>query len=158
MTGKELALLDAELVEDELADSTRSNIHSVFRSVLRNALRGRFLESMPAMPPMPKVGRKKAKPMRRDDYEAILAAAAPSAQLAFELIAFGGLRPCEVRGLRWTDVDLQARTLTVRRAITDGEETTPKSHHAEVLPLCPRVGARLERAKPARKSPWSAVG
>ncbi len=57
VTGKELALLDAELVEDELADSTRSNIHSIFRSVLRNA----------------------------------------------------------ARGLRWTDVDLQARTLTLPR-------------------------------------------
>jgi len=157
VNGKELALLDAELVDDELADSTRSNIHSVFRSVLRNAVRGGFLESMPAMPPMPKVGRKKAKPMRRDDYEAILAAAAPSAKLAFELIAFGGLRPCEVRGLRWPDVDLKAQTLTIRIALARGEETTPKSHHAEVLPLCERMHNALERTKANRKSPFGTV-
>jgi hypothetical protein len=116
-------------------------------------VRGGFLENMPAMPKMPKIGRKKAKPMRRDDYEAVLAAAAPSAQLAFELIAFGGLRPCEVRGLRWPDVDLQARTLTIRRAVTDGEETTPKSHHAEVLPLSPRVGGAASNAETGSKEP-----
>jgi integrase len=158
VTGRELALLDAELVEDEMADSTRSNIHSVFRSVLRNAVRGGFLESIPGdLPPMPKIGRKKLKPMRRDDCESILACASPQARLAFELIAFAGLRPCEVRGLRWADVDLKAKTITIGVGITLGEETTPKSHHQEVLPLCERMCVHLERAKAKRRSPWDPV-
>jgi integrase len=155
--GNALAALDAELVKDELAPSTRGNIHSVFRSVLRGAVRAGMLEAMPSMPALPKVGRKVNRPMRRDDLEAILAATSPLARLAFELAAFAGLRASEVRGLRWSDVDLKARTLTVRRGITLGIETTPKSHHHRVIPLGARLLDALEAAAKHRVSPWSSV-
>jgi integrase len=103
---------------------------------------------MPPMVALPKVGRKVSQPMRRDDLEALLAASSPPARLAFEVAAFAGLRASEVRGLRWSDVDLRARTLTVRRGITLGIETTPKSHHHRVVPLATRLLVSLEAAGP----------
>ncbi len=157
VNGAELAKLDAELVEDELAPSTRANVHSVLRAVLRCAVQAGLLASMPAMPRMPKVGHTQPRPMRRQDLDQILAQAAPAARLAFELAAFAGLRAGEVRGLRWTDVDLKAGTLTVRRSITVGEETTPKSHHQRLIPLCRQLRASLESAAPAKANPWAPV-
>src|SRR5262245_41929763 len=95
--------------------------------------------------------------MRRDDLEAIIAASSPPARLAFELTAFAGLRAGEVRGLRWSDVDLKARTRTVRRGITLGIETTPKSHHHRVIPLGARLLATLESIAKQKDGPGSPV-
>ena len=38
------------------------------------------------------------------------------------------------RGLRWPDVDLDTGTLTIRRSISAGFETTPKSDHQRRIP------------------------
>jgi len=152
-----LTKLDVDLVADELASSTRGKIQTVLRSVLRSAVRAGMLKTMPVLPPLPKVGRKVPRPMRRDDLEAILGVTNAEGRLAFELAAFTGLRASELRGLRWSDVDLKIGTITVRRGITLGIEVTPKSHHQRVVPVGPRVCATLGAAEPKKKSPWSPV-
>jgi integrase len=151
------ALLDAELVDEGLAPSTRARFHIVLRSVLRTAVNAGLLAAMPALPKLPKSGRKAVNPMRRGDLDAILAAASPSARLAFELAAFAGLRAGEVRGLRWPDVDLDAGTLTIRRSISAGFETTPKSHHQRRIPMSRTLRAAFEAARPSKASPWAPV-
>jgi len=95
--------------------------------------------------------------MRRDDLDAILAASSPSARVAFELAAFAGLRASEVRGLRWSDVDLKVGTIVVRRGITLGVETTPKSHHQRAIPIGPKLRATLEAAAGEKIGPWAPV-
>lgn len=152
-----IALLDAELVDEGLAPSTRARFHIVLRSVLRTAVNADLLAAMPALPRLPKSGRKAVNPMRRADLDAILAAAAATARLAFQLAAFAGLRAGEVRGLRWPDVDLEAGALTVRRSISAGFETTPKSHHQRRIPMSKTLRAALEAARPATGSPWAPV-
>lgn len=60
------------------------------------------------------------------------------------------------RRLRWSDVDIEAQTITVRRSITKGRETTPKSGHQRVIP----IGATflgLLRVAPKPATPWSPV-
>ncbi|HKO52364.1 MAG TPA: hypothetical protein VJV79_31870, partial [Polyangiaceae bacterium] len=73
--GGALTKLDVDLVADELASSTRGKIQTVLRSVLRSAVRAGMLKTMPVLPPLPKVGRKVPRPMRRDDLEAIVGVA-----------------------------------------------------------------------------------
>jgi integrase len=155
--GKALSELDAELAADELKPSTRANIHCVFRSVLRAAVEAGFLLELPRLPPLPKVGRQIVRPMRRPDVERLLAACSPSARLALSLMAFAGLRPSEVRGLRWCDVDLKSGVLTVRRGLIVGEETTPKSHHHRAVPLSKPLRAILEPLAAQKRSPWAEV-
>jgi YD repeat-containing protein len=155
--GNAFTKLDVELVADDLVPSTRAKIQTVLRSVLRAAVRAGMLATMPVLPPLPRIGRKVPRPMRREDLEAILANASPSARLAFELAAFTGLRASEVRGLRWSDVDLKAGTLVVRRAITLGVETTPKSHHQRLIPLATTLRVTLEAAARERRGPWAPV-
>ena len=60
--------------------------------------------------------------------------------------ALTGLRQGELLGLRWRDVDWQARQVRVRRAYVRGEFGTPKStRSARSVPLHDRVGAELDR-------------
>jgi integrase len=113
-----------------------------------------MLKAMPVLPPLPKVGRKAPRPMRRDDPEAILSVTNAEGRLAFELAAFTGLRASELRRLRWSDVDLKIGIITVRRGITLGIEVTPKSHHQRVIQIGPRLRAALGTAEPNKKSPW----
>lgn len=157
IVGEVVTKLDVELVADELAPSTRAKVQTVLRSILRDSVRAGLLDAMPALPALPKVGRKVTRPLRRDDLEAILGAAGPAARLAFELAAFTGLRASEVRGLRWSDVDLKIGTIAVRRGITRGIETTPKSHHQRLIPIGPRVRAALEVAERRKATPWAPV-
>jgi integrase len=152
-----IALLDAELVDEGLAPSTRARFHIVLRSVLRTAVNAGLLATMPTLPRLPKSGRKAVNPMRRADLDAILAAASPTARVAFQLAAFAGLRAGEVRGLRWPDVDLESGTLTIRRSISAGFETTPKSHHQRRIPMSRTLRAALEAARPSKASPWVPV-
>jgi integrase len=157
VSGRALAELDAELVADELKPSTRANIHCVFRSVLRCAVNAGHLPALPRFPPLPKVGRQIVRPMRTEHVERLLAACSPSARLALSLMAFAGLRPSEVRGLRWCDVDLKSGVLGIRRGVIVGEETTPKSHHHRAVPLSAPLRAILDRLAKQKHSPWAEV-
>src|SRR5262249_19838854 len=55
----------------------------------------------------------------------------------FAVIAFTGLRFCEVAALRWGDVDLATGALRIRRAIYRGEVGEPKTHNARRLVVLP---------------------
>jgi integrase len=84
----------------------------------------------------------------RDEIKAILAVAGKSRPLLLTAI-FAGLRSSELRGLRWSDVDLKAAVLHVRqRADRYGAIGNPKSkagHRA--IPLAPQVVQALREWK-----------
>ena len=157
LTGEMLTALDAELAADGLKASTRQKVHIVFRSVVRLAVAAGMLAAVPTLPRIPRVGRKMVRPFHRDDLDAILAKSPAHSRLAFALAAFAGLRAGEVRGLRWTDIDLKGNTLTVRRALTRGEETTPKSGDQRVMPIAAPLRLLLDVAESSRSSPWAPV-
>ncbi|MDF3067090.1 MAG: hypothetical protein K0R38_2691 [Polyangiaceae bacterium] len=143
-------------LKNGLKPSTRAGYENRI-DVLLAPRRAGMLKAMPALPALPKVGRKVPRPMRRADLEAILAAANNEGRLAFALAAFAGLRASEVRGLRWSDVDLKVGTITVRRGVTLGVEVTPKSHHQRVVPVGRRLRTALQAAAPKKASPWAPV-
>jgi integrase len=157
LEADDLAKLDAELAQQGLSPSSRRNLHIVFRSVLQEAVQGGLLAALPKLPRLPRVGRKVVRPLHRADIDRLLRAASPKASLGCALAAFAGLRAGEVRGLRWTDVDLKGLTLTVRRAITRGEETSPKSGDQRVIPIAAPLLALLREASSGRASPWAPV-
>ena len=70
---------------------------------------------------------------------------------AFRLLFYTGIRVGELLTLRWADVDLDARTLLVRRNLSAGVETEPKGRRHRFVPLpdpalaaLARLGARGE--------------
>jgi integrase len=157
LTGDALTQLDAELAREKLSASTRRNLHIVFRSVLGSAVTAGLLATLPSLPKLPRVGRKVVRPMHRADLEAILQVTSSRGRLAFALAAFAGLRAGEVRGLRWSDIDLKGKTLTVRHSITRRETTSPKSGDQRVVPLARPLLELLEPESEQKASPWAPV-
>jgi len=151
------AEMDAELAADNLKPATRANIQVVLRSVLRTCVEGGLLAEMPQMPRLPRSGQSVVQTLHPDEVESILQAAPESQRAAFALAAYAGLRAGEVRGLRWSDVDLKRGVLTVRRSVVHGVEGPPKSGNGRVVPIAVPLRPYLEAASKARMSPWSEV-
>ena len=149
--------MDAELAGDGLKPATRANVQVVLRSVLRAAVDGGFIDEMPKLPRLPRPGQSVVQTLHPDEVEAVLQAAHESQRVAFALAAYAGLRAGEVRGLRWSDVDLKRGALTVRRSVVHGVEGPPKSGDGRVVPIAAPLRPHLETASKARKSPWSEV-
>jgi integrase len=83
------------------------------------------------------------------ELQAILKTASDSERPILTTAIFTGLRGSELRGLRWTDIDLKAGTLTVaQRADFRGTIGAPKSKAGyRTIPLPPALIAELKRWK-----------
>lgn len=161
LVGLEAAIPEfaASLAADGLALSTRRGVMITLRTVVRRAVDAGLLDGMPKFPRFAKIGRKGGAPLLLQEVDRLLSVVAPSTAAAFGLAAFAGLRGGEVRALRWSDVDLRNDRLTVRRSISYGVESTPKSGQARDVPIAPPLRVLLEAiAKRRRKSgPWDPV-
>ncbi len=70
-----------------------------------------------------------------------------------------GARRGEALGLKWEDVDFEARRIAIRRAISSGELTTPKSGRGRQIAMPAGLASRLfdllaERRKEALQRGW----
>ena len=61
-----------------------------------------------------------------------------------------GLRQGELLGLQWDDVDLVAGRLVVRRAVSRGRLSTPKSGKSREVPLSPNAVLALKQHRHLR--------
>ncbi len=64
---------------------------------------------------------------------------------AFRILFYTGIRIGELMTLRWADVDLEARTILVRRNLSAGVETEPKGRRQRFVPLPDPALAALAR-------------
>ena len=137
----------AALSQSGLARQSIKNAWSVLSAVLRTAMDWGYIEDNPArgmrLPPkQPK--QKLFLPSPEQVAKILKQLPEPSYSLMLLLIATG-LRVGEAVGLRWEDVDLKARTLTVRRDVWHGKVATPKYEASErVVPLGPTLLANLQ--------------
>jgi len=128
--------LDGELVRRGSGRSTRRNVQSVLRSVLRRyAVEAGLLDVAPNLPALPRVGGTVSSTLTVDDVRALLTVSNARERIAFMLAAYAGLRAGEVRGLRWRDVNLTTGQLVVRRSVCHGVAAPPKSGHQRLVPL-----------------------
>jgi len=143
----------AMLAADGLALSTGRGVLITLRTLIRRAVDVGMLESIPKFPKFPKVGRKGGAPLLLQEVERLLSVVSASTAAAFGLAAFAGLRGGEVRALRWSDVDMRSNRITVRRSVSYGVESTPKSGQARVVPIAPALRVLLDSlAQRRRKS------
>jgi integrase len=78
-------------------------------------------------------------------------AVAVNGQTAPEPITEAGLRHGEIRGLEYTDIDLNKRQLCVARSDWRGHATAPKGGRIRHVPLTVRLTAALRQgSSPAR--------
>ena len=158
-----------------LARSTRNNVQIILRSLLRFAVERGILPSMPTgLPRLKKIGQTVLEIPTDEQVEVILTLAAPEHRLSFTLMSDAGLRPNEVRALRWRDVQLEHEGnevvggfLSVREGLSFGHVDTPKTGQREI-PLTPRLARLLghvtQRARDEhvaltkRRQPWGQYG
>lgn len=141
-----------------LSLATIRYVHAVAHKALRDAARLDHLAANPAdKVTLPRRGTAGAGPREvttwsADELRAFLRFAAddPLADL-WHLAAATGMRRGELLGLRWDDVDLGRRTLTVRRALAVvggvADLKAPKSGRTRTLAIDARTVAVLDRRR-----------
>ena len=135
--------------------STIQNGLSIVRRVFNLALR----ESLVSRNPAARIGEllrrvdrrvatevKQIESWTREEVETILSVAREREERvwpALVLLFSTGIRRGELLGLKWEDVDFQGRRLTIRRAIVEGQLTTPKSGKSRSIALPAGAAALL---------------
>lgn len=161
------------LVRAGLDASTIDGAHRVLSSALREAVQLGVIPANPAAGVRkPPVRLKEPRTWTLPDIARVVAALAaePMWSALYRLALTTGMRPGEIRALKWADLDADAGTLTVRRTITkdaDGHVvigSTTKTGKARVLSLPPAVLRSLAawRAEQTRRrlaaETWHAEG
>lgn len=152
-----------------LTDGSVARIAGPVRACLRAARHEGVIRHNPAQDlalprrdPLPDHGEDgaPAKALTRAELARLLDAIGPGHRPFFRLLAATGLRIGEGLALTWADVDLDARTVRVRRSMRHGREKAPKSRHGRrTVPIPAGLARELRQARMAspRKAPGDPV-
>jgi integrase len=118
-----------EMQERGLSARTVEYTHAVLHRALKQAMRWSMVpRNVCDAVYVPQVRREEMHPLTPEQARRFLDAARGERLEALYIVAVHvGLRPGELLALRWEDVDLDRGILHVRRALSNGEFTTPKT-------------------------------
>lgn len=148
--------------EGRVAKKTAWNILSLLGSLLREAKKQEWIASIPHIE-RPRVGQQDFVWIDLEQIERLIQAARedilhPQLPVIIAVAAYAGLRAGEVMGLRWDDVDLDGRRISVRRsfdAADDRVETSTKSGNVRHVPLLGHLEPILrEWRECGTETPW----
>jgi integrase len=143
------------LIDDlrgSLSPSSIEGCMSVLNGAFRAALRLGLVDSNPVTGVQkPAIRRKPMVTWSQEHVRKVIDALAddPMYQALYALALSTGMRPGELRALRWSDIQLSRNRLTVQRTMTRDKDghgmvgNRTKSGETRVLSLSPRVGAFL---------------
>jgi integrase len=137
LTPGDIRRLYRKIAEKGLKDRSIEYVHTTLRKSLKAAVVDRLITHNPTdgVKPIktPTGAAKESKAFDPNQVKALLDAASGSRFEALYRVAIHtGLRRGELLGLTWTDADLEAGTLTVRRSLdVDGTFKTPKTRAAK---------------------------
>ena len=133
-----------------LSSSTIRGVHTMLHSALDRAVKEKLLLHNPAEDcVVPKLQRQEMRTLKPEDMRAYLEAAERRGVLAlFYLELVSGLRKGELVALRWDDLDIQQRTISVSKQYVrnpDGslELTRPKTENSVRLVSIPQTAVDL---------------
>jgi len=161
-------------LDDDYAPSSILNGLSIVRRVLNLAVKDGLIDRNPALRVgelIGRVSRGKATQVAvvaswtREEAETLLGLAREHEPTFAPLLHFllaTGARRGEALGLRWEDVDIERRRITIRRALTKGHSVTPKSGKARVVAIPGGLAADLfdlfaERRRESLRRGWAEV-
>jgi integrase len=127
---------------------TRELAYTVLHSALETAVKWQFIPRNPAHAvEKPRVPKSELDFFRREEVLTFLSAAQIDRLFAFYLVGiFTGLRPGESAALRWREVDLDGRRITVTHTLDDATlaRVEPKTPRAKrTVDVSPTVAAEL---------------
>jgi len=93
----------------------------------------------------PQLKQDEIQPLSAEQVRALLEAADERSQALYAVAVRTGVRPGEILALRWSDVDLEAGTVQINRALSEGEFTPPKTARSRRrINLSPATAAALK--------------
>lgn len=145
--------------DEGLSPRSVQYIHAVLRAALTTAMRWGLIERNVATLVTPvKVPHVEQTPFSIEEAGVLLAAAEGNRLEAYVSVALAlGLRPGESRALKWDDIDLDAGSLSVRRAVSgqaaslDFHDPKGRSHRTLPLPDGQRRALREHRRRQAEE-------
>ncbi len=140
-----------------LSPRTVQIIHATLYKALKQAVRWSLVPRnvCDAVVP-PRVPKSEIKPLDARQAKKLLDTARntqPGFYALYVLAVTTGMRSGEILGLQWRDVDLEARTLQVRRTVFNGAVGTPKTAQSNRGIRLPEIAAEALRRHP-RSSEW----
>ena len=157
LTAQEIQRYYAGKLRAGLSTQTVTHHHTLLHRALEVAIDWDLLERNPSdriHPPRP--GPSPARTLDLEEVRRLLAAAQPTDyHMPVHLALYAGLRRSEVLGLRWPDVNIDSRTLTIQRALhyLKGQGYhwgEPKSRRSNRTVAIPQVTALLLRSQRER--------
>jgi integrase len=137
-----------EKLDSGLAPRTVQYIHVTLHKALKQAVMdGLIPRNIADAVKAPQAHRKEVKPMTSSEVAELLSAACGDRLEALYITAIHtGLRRSELLGLKWTDVDLDGRTLSVQRSLDKyGTFNPPKrSKSCRTVKLTPQAAEALK--------------
>jgi integrase len=150
----DVAAFRASLVEKGLGEKRINNILAVLSKPLKYALDCELISKVPKLG-LYKVERPEIEPWDFEQYARLLAAAKIEGEdwyAAVCLAGEAGLRSGEIKALRWReDVDIIARTITVKQQTCYGVTTTPKGRTRRTIPMTSTLEQALRRLEVVRE-------
>ncbi|MFD5424475.1 tyrosine-type recombinase/integrase [Streptomyces sp. NPDC127084] len=128
-------------VTDQASAATAKESHRVLRSALSAACRDELItRNVVQLVPAPRVQQRELRPWDLEQTLTFLEAARTDPlYTAFVLAVALGLRRGEILGLRWTDIDVERRTLTVRNQLQRVQRElyadTTKNRRSRAIPI-----------------------
>lgn len=106
-----------------------NDIKKIFGTILEDAVRDEIIVSNPVSKskPLPFHQIKEIYPFSLEEIKQILASAENQDKNLIATLFMTGMRTGELIGLKWTDVDLEKREITIKRTIGRGIEGIPKT-------------------------------
>ncbi len=149
----------AELVDRGLSPQTVRHARATLRRALHDAQReGLVTRNVAALARPPRLAGREMHALSAGDVGRVLEATADDELGPLFAVAVGtGLRLGELLGLSWSDVDLEARSLTVRRALSRSygggyELAEPKTSRSRRTVMLPAIAADALRRQKARQA------
>lgn len=146
-------------LEKRVSKMTVRHARATLRRALHDAQRqGLVTRNVASLSRVPKVERREMHALTRDEASRLVEATTDDPYGPLFAVAVGtGLRLGELLGLRWSDIDLDARSLTVRRALSRaegggfafGDPKTARSRRTVMLPAVAVDGLRRQRVRQA---------
>ncbi len=149
----------AGLLERGLSAQTVRHARSTLRRALQDAQRdGLVTRNVAALARPPRLVRREMRSLTSAEVARLLASTADDAYGPLFAVAVGsGLRLGEMLGLRWSDIDLDGRSLVVRRSLARAhgggyelaEPKTNRSRRTVMLPAVAVDGLRRQKVRQA---------
>lgn len=114
---------------EKLSSKSVINARIVFNGIFQDALRDELIPKNPfTIVKAPKnIALKENKPFSKEEIFKILDATPDKIKLFFAIGFFTGMRTGEITALKWNDIDLINKTISVKATRNKGIETTPKT-------------------------------